>query len=154
MLACILTFVMVFSLAPNFMAQVAEEEATFKVEFGHGAGVGEIYAFVGDVEIDSGDTVPAGTTVEFRATPSGQGFVIDRWVVNGVGQNHNNSTHRVENINSDLYVVVDFIEGFLVTFNSTGQGTLTAAAGGSPITSGTLVAKGSAVVFTAAPANN
>ena len=106
----LLTLAMFITILPVGALANEEEADTFKVEFVAGEGTGQIFAYVGEGQINSGDMVAAGADVVFRAEPSGQGFVVDGWVVNGVAQSHKNLTHTVTNLSADLNVVVNFAE--------------------------------------------
>ena len=119
--------------------------------------------------IATGTTVPVGSTINFVATPTA-GFAVASWTVNEqpitdevsgitIIPNENALTVDLTQYSTGggpLNVEVAFTnQNHTVTYSVTGaNGTLTAAQNGTEINSGTSVAQGSAVTFTAHPAEN
>ena len=105
----------------------------------------------------SGTLLASSTDVVFTASPTGANAVID-WIVNGVstGETANTVTFTTTYTASTVEVVFGAappppVEVATVTFVATGNGTLTAATA-TEFTTGTAVASGTEITFTATPA--
>ena len=101
-------------------------------------------------------TVASGGSVTFTATPNAH-YMVKGWKVDGtdVPDSSNQKTYTLENVRKDCTVTVEFETAALmkVDFAVDGaNGTLTAQADGTPLTTGEYVPGGSDLVFTAAPA--
>lgn len=113
--------------------------------------------------VHSEETVPTGSQLIFTAEPE-TGFFVSHWTINGETVKNGTSDVTllnggkdliVKNITRDITVCVEFSnEIHTVTFSSSGNGTVTAATAGGPLSSGTTVVGGSTVTFTAQPAPN
>lgn len=118
--------------------------------------------------ITTGTAVPASSTIIFAALPN-DGFTVSSWIVNGVPVTSGTSGIAIDTEENTLTVDLERYQttgslnvsvaftnqNYKVTYSvAGGDGTLTAAQGSTEINSGTNVAQGSAVTFTAQPAEN
>jgi len=107
--------------------------------------------------IGSGATVGQGLTIEFSASPA-SGFRVREWRVDGIVVGGNRTNLYFLQIAGSHVVTVEF-EAIPPTvypvlfYVTNGEGTLTAVVNGADaITSGSMVAEGSSIAFTATPA--
>ncbi|UTC66535.1 MULTISPECIES: leucine-rich repeat protein [unclassified Treponema] len=127
----------------------------YAVTFGVDGANGTLTAKVDGAAINSGAQVEKGKTVTFTATPA-EGYRITGWSRNGSYLPIAGNTYS-EPITSDVTVTVAFeldVPNYTVNFGTEGgNGTLTALGpNAQPITTGTEIAKGKKVYFTAEPA--
>lgn len=106
--------------------------------------------------VASGSKVDEGTQVTFTASPSA-GYQIKSWTVNGTIVNGTNSSYTTT-VTSDItvsitYEAIPVQTSFKVTFSAGSNGSISAKANGTTISSGSQVNAGSTVVFTASPNN-
>lgn len=121
-----------------------------KVEFNATDGsMGSVTATVNGNTINSGDYVAYGTQVVLTATPNA-GYVFKKW------SNDETTPTRTWTVTGSGHPTATFEAGYTVTFgpNKSGWGTVTATVNGQTITSGTAVASGTQVQFTATPASS
>lgn len=117
---------------------------------------GVLEARVGDVLIGSGASLPARTVASFLATPD-EGYMVDEWIVNNAVMTGyaGNSYNQTLTEDTDIQVSFTPAEYAAVSYLATGNGRITAETSdeSSEVTNGSLVVKGSDVVFTATPAD-
>ncbi len=116
-------------------------------------GEGELTAWAGGLEIQSGHAVPQGEDLLFVAEPH-TGSGIAQWTLNGeVVEGHTEDTLELENLSESIQVTVSFHEVFhLVDFYVDGQhGSLDATVDDEAIDPGSEVQQGSDILFIASP---
>ena len=106
--------------------------------------------------VEDDDYVLIGSRIIFTATPA-QGFRILAWRLNGTIQlGYTDNEFVVESLNNDVNVTIEFqATHFNVNFSVFNEfGTISAKVNDVEIESGDLIARGSRVVFMAAPDEN
>ncbi|MCL2796869.1 MAG: hypothetical protein FWD58_02280 [Firmicutes bacterium] len=151
----------------NFYNHIATKAALVRVEFETApactvsfsvTGTGGVLTLSsGGNALSSGASLPYGSEVEFTAEQE-EGFRVKAWTVGGAVVAGNTTNIYAHTLAGDLTVTVEFTSlplgaTFKVDYSVTGgNGQLTAKIGDTLITSGSEIAAGSDIVFTAAPA--
>lgn len=113
---------------------------------------GSLAARVGSLAVGSGAVLPAQTVLQFTATPD-EGYMVEQWILNNVaGSQSGDSIYLTITQDTDVKVTFAPAEYVPISFAAAGNGEVTAqTADGTDLASGSLVTKGSRVVFTAVP---
>ncbi len=118
-------------------------------------GLGNLSASVDGVALLSGSSVAVGSVVQFTAVPD-ENYKVKAWYVDGTRVSSNTTNYLSVTVESSVSVEVEFeIEKSVVTYSVLeGLGNLSASVDGVALLSGSSVAVGSVVQFTAVPDEN
>lgn len=139
--------------------EVAAEFEQQQYNITYTAGINGTLAATADGTAFSSDTSQAGgAEIIFTAQPA-DGYQADKWysgddVVTGSGAGH--LTYVIDHLSKTEYIRVTFKEAtpvlnYNVAFSAGSGGTISATAGGAPISSGLAIPEGSTMVLTAVP---
>jgi len=95
------------NIQANTTVSVEFEIITFPVTFSMSATNGSLIAEIGGIEINSGDIVEYGSTIDFTVTPDA-GYQVKSWVVNGSIVTGNKTNQHSLTATSATSVVVEF----------------------------------------------
>ncbi len=120
-------------------------------------GSGTIEAFYNGEVISSGNFVPSGSRIVFRANPN-TGYKVNTWFLNGDDLLYDGLEYVVESVSQNMVMMVSFVEipanHYMVTYNVVGgNGQLSAIYGQAVINSGGVVPSDASVTFIAQPNN-
>ena len=131
---------------------VAESAVMFDVFYNVAQGEGTITAEdIDGMQFSDSISVPAGTTIEFNATP-GEGYVFDLWTVNGavIGRDPRLLLAIEENSHVQAWFIVEPM-AIIMYEVAQGEGVIVAEVNGVQIQSGALLPIGTLIEFTAIP---
>ena len=133
---------------------VADSSATHRLDYTT-SDHGSLSVRADDVLINSGDKAADRSHIVMSAIAD-EGYEVSKWVINGIETVTDSAVMTIDFLTGDTIVGVTFVQipqqTYSVSFANDGEGTVTATANGSAITSGQEVSAKSKVVFTATPA--
>lgn len=106
------------------------------------------------VEVSSGTYIPKGAKLTVTAQPS-RGFGVEKWVVNGVQQDHTRETYTVDSLEQDIHISAVFSYHYgTLTYSAMQNGSLQghyAGSGQIVFASGGHLNQNQSVILTAVP---